>query len=213
MRTNYHADFASGSNWLHGLTMLTNTKLLGLKVTSVGAVNSYSHNEGTWHSFWYSLTYNFFLINYVHRLQLLIQLLVSQVDCHYVWYIIRKSVVQLHELQMVSLLWFVKALFNFFIEWLWSFLTVEQGMRCSFYKKHCSDVTYHMMDSRTQARSRWVDQRRVEQAAVGLPTRGAAEGGPGVVSAREEENGHFFSRVFMSLVQELLWVNDYLVIY
>lgn len=51
-----------------------------------------------------------------------------------------------------------------------------------------------MMDSRTQARSRWVDQRRVEQAAVGLPTRGAAEGGPGVVSAGEEENCHFFNR-------------------
>lgn len=43
-------------------------------------------------------------------------------------------------------------------------------------------LTHHMMDSRTQAKSRWVDQRRVEQAAVGSPTRGAAEGGPGVVS-------------------------------
>lgn len=49
-----------------------------------------------------------------------------------------------------------------------------------------------MMDNRTQARRRWVDQRRVEQAAVGSPTRGAAEGGPGVVSARGEENGHYF---------------------
>lgn len=49
------------------------------------------------------------------------------------------------------------------------------------------DVTYHMMDSRTQANSRWVDQRRVEQAAVGSPTRGAAEGGLGVVVARGTE--------------------------
>lgn len=43
-----------------------------------------------------------------------------------------------------------------------------------------------MMDSSTQAKSRWVDQRSVEQAAMGSPARGAAEGGPGVVSVRGE---------------------------
>lgn len=49
-----------------------------------------------------------------------------------------------------------------------------------------------MMDSSTQAKSRWVDQRSVEQAPTGSPARGAADGGPGVVSAGGEETGQYF---------------------